>query len=356
VDHGIRDHVPRYKNKQKKPDNGRLPIEHPSIIWLADKGHRVRQLANKLFKLCRKKKAVCIGTPMDAERLKRNLSYAIRVNCGGSLEEMRRAIESVLEHHFNNHSLCGEWCKVKNLEGPERQEAMLKYRCKVINAAFYLQVKELFDEFYKLLDEMMHGWDTNIVEGMNKFFTKFLPKDQTFAMTIENMVRLYLAISIDSVGYTEVYRRLGEKTGLTISEVNRTMNLELDEYKSYRRRYRKQERNKVRRMRKFYEKLQVGKQKLIADNQKSLNYSSGMAGPFAEDQTEEDDTNTPRTLKRKRSKTKPINNNIKCNKCFAVGHARSNSLKCIYNKKNMEEVKKRANEAREKGTYRMQHV
>jgi hypothetical protein len=293
---------------------------------------------------------------MDAERLKRNLSYAIRVNCRGSLNDMKKAIESVLEHHFNNHSLCGEWCKVRNLEGPERQEVMLKYRCKEKNVVFYLQVKALFDEFYKLLDEMMHEWDTNIVEGMNKFFTKFLPKDRTYATTIENMVRLYLAISIDSVGYTEVYRRLGEKTGLTISEVNRTMNMELDEYKTYRRRYRKQEKNKIRRMRKFYEKLKAGKEKLIADNRKSLSYSSGMSGPFAEDQKEEDETNTPRTLKRKRGKNKPIDKNIKCNKCDEVGHARSSSLKCVYNKRNMAEAKLRANEAREKGTYSMRHV
>jgi hypothetical protein len=51
----VRTEVPRYKNKQKKPYNRRLPIDHPSIVWLADKGHRVRQFANKLFILCREK-------------------------------------------------------------------------------------------------------------------------------------------------------------------------------------------------------------------------------------------------------------------------------------------------------------
>jgi hypothetical protein len=69
-----------------------------------------------------------------------------------------------------------------------------------------------------------------------------------------------------------------------------------------------------------------------------------MAGPFAKDQKEEGDT-------KKQQKTS--NDNVKCNKCGLLGHLRSNSLKCMYNKKNMEEEKKRANEAREKGTYRM---
>jgi hypothetical protein len=217
---GLRDDVPRYESKVKKPDNGLLPIKHPSIIWLANKGHRVQGLANKLFMLCRKKKADCKGTPMDAERLKRNLSYTIWVNCGTKdITILKKAIELVLEHHFNNHSLCGSWCKVKNLTGEERREAMLNYRCKVKNSVFYLQVKELFEEFYQMLEEMMHEWDTNTVEGMNKFFTKFLPKDRTYAMMIENKVQLYLAIAIDLVGYLEVYCRIGEEMGLTICEI-----------------------------------------------------------------------------------------------------------------------------------------
>jgi hypothetical protein len=55
-----------------------------------------------------------------------------------------------------------------------------------------LQAKVLFGKFYMLLDEMLHEWDTNIIEGMNKFFTKFLHKDRTFVMTIENTVRILL--------------------------------------------------------------------------------------------------------------------------------------------------------------------
>jgi hypothetical protein len=175
---------------------------------------------------------------------------------------MENAVRSVLEHHFNNHSLCGEWCKLKKLKEKELEEAMLKYRCKVKNAIFYSQVKELFEEFYKLLKEMLHEWDTNIVEGMNKFFTKFLPKDRTFAMTIENKVRLYLAVSIDSVGYTEVYRRIAEKTGLTICGVLKNLNLQLDKEKSYRREYRKLKVNKIKRMRKLYKKLADGRKKI----------------------------------------------------------------------------------------------
>lgn len=36
---------------------------------------------------------------------------------------------------------------------------------------------------------------------MNKFFTKFLPNDRTYAITIENKVQIYLAVAIYSAGY-----------------------------------------------------------------------------------------------------------------------------------------------------------
>jgi hypothetical protein len=113
----------------KKTDNGLLPVDHPSIVWLADKGHRVCQFANKLFKLARKKKSDCEATNLDAERLKRNLSFAICTHClYKDVSCMRATVENVLEHHFNNHEDCGEWCKVKQLEGDELVESMLHYR------------------------------------------------------------------------------------------------------------------------------------------------------------------------------------------------------------------------------------
>jgi primosomal replication protein N len=124
--------------------------------------------------------------------MKRNLSCAIRTNCCyGDKVVLKTAVESVLlEHHFNNHSLCDNWCKVKSLQGTKLVEAMLKYRSKEINNQFYLQVKTLFEEFYLLLNEMLQEWDTNIVEGLTNFFMKFLPKDKTYAMTIENKVQI----------------------------------------------------------------------------------------------------------------------------------------------------------------------
>jgi hypothetical protein len=86
----------------------------------------------------------------------------------------------------------------------------------------------IVDEFAEGAEDMLHGWSTDIVEGTNKFFTKFLPKDRTYGMTIENKMRLNLAICIDSAGYVETYRRLSDKIGVNLGKVHEDMNRLLD--------------------------------------------------------------------------------------------------------------------------------
>jgi hypothetical protein len=58
----------RYMHGEKKPDNSQLPINHPKITFLADKGHRVRGYAKKYFALAGAVKAKHFGvTKIDAE-------------------------------------------------------------------------------------------------------------------------------------------------------------------------------------------------------------------------------------------------------------------------------------------------
>jgi hypothetical protein len=99
---------------------------------------------------------------------------------------------------------------VRTLEGEARKISDLRYRNKETPQRFnlYLDVKAIVVKFAEQSADMLHGWSSDIVEGMNKYFTKLLPKDRTYAMTIENQIRIHLAIFIDSVGYIETYTRL----------------------------------------------------------------------------------------------------------------------------------------------------
>jgi hypothetical protein len=162
---------------------------------------------------------------------------------------MKSAILTTVKHPFGNHVECGTWCRVKTLEGKERRISDLRYRNKETPQGFkfYLDVKDIVVEFAEQSADMLHGWSSDIVEGMKKFFTKFLPKDRTYAMTIENQVRIYLAICIDSVSYIETYTRLAESTGLQLGSTNKNLNRQRNDEKQYQRKYKKRSYVKINR-------------------------------------------------------------------------------------------------------------
>jgi hypothetical protein len=62
---------------------------------------------------------------------------------------MEKGIKTAVEHHFGSHVDCGDWCRVKALEGEERAIQSLKYRNKDSKGGekFYRNVKEIVDEF-----------------------------------------------------------------------------------------------------------------------------------------------------------------------------------------------------------------
>ncbi len=63
--------------------------------------------------------------------------------------------------------------------------------------------------------ELHHPHDTKHAEGFNKLITKFLPKNWTYCKTIENKVRIYLTMCIQSVGYRRrLYGQLFPLTGI----------------------------------------------------------------------------------------------------------------------------------------------
>jgi hypothetical protein len=52
-------------------------------------------------------------------------------------------------------------------------------------------------------------------------------------MTIENQVRIHLAIFIGGVGYEETYSRLTEATGVRLGSINGQLNRLLNDEKQY---------------------------------------------------------------------------------------------------------------------------
>jgi hypothetical protein len=174
----------------------------------------------------------------------------------------------------------------------------------------------------------LYGWLSDIVEGMNKFFTKFLPKDRRYAMTIEKQVRIHLAICIDSVGYEETYSRLAEATGLRLGSINGQLNRLLNDEKQYRRKYRKRSYVKINRRWKFFGKLRENSNRLVKENKKNLRYGPGIARPFKEDRGTVDKGKLTTAVSRTVEGGKV---EFKCPHCFLWGHQRKSSKSCLKN-------------------------
>jgi hypothetical protein len=199
---------PRYANGRTQPDNGVLPLLHAIIRFLADKGHRVRGYTSFLFAESYKSVANGCGcTKVDAERMKCRLSWTLHLHYFGTYEEFRTAVNAVLQHHFDDHSFCGDWCKSAQGTREEIEESGLRFRCKTRHSTLYEVMKKHHDKFMEeeKLRQLFHRYDTNTVEGFNKFLTKFLPKDRTYCQTIENKARTMLAAGLQSVGCRQFY-------------------------------------------------------------------------------------------------------------------------------------------------------
>jgi hypothetical protein len=263
------------------------------------------------------------------------VAYAVRQNCSKDSASLKQAIRKVPERHFGNHENCGSWCSVRPLEGTAREEASLRCREKSTTPErkLYSDRKFIVDEFAEGAADMLHGWSTDIEEGTNNCFTKVLPKDCTYGMTIENKVRIHLALCIDSIGYVKTYWRLAEKFGLELGEVHMQMNKLLDVRKWYLRKYRKKGEARIERKRKMFEKLRENSAKLVKENRKNLQYGSGITGFFAEDMVTGSQRETPVTAAQKENRKAGKNGKVKyqCRHCQLWGHQRTSLKVCLKN-------------------------
>ena len=203
LDEGLITSIPLTAGGSKKVDNGQLPITHPVIKRLADHNHRNRCMAGKFYNLARAPKKTSKCTSADAERLKRNMNYALHEYKSHDFETFKKMIWCVLEHHFNIHDNCGPWCRSLQYKDNPEELKKLHYRCKVKDDVLYQQLREIWDVYCTdvALKDVHHCWHTNKCESMNQFITKFIHKNTHLCRTIVGKARTYVAVSIDSIGY-----------------------------------------------------------------------------------------------------------------------------------------------------------
>jgi hypothetical protein len=121
--------VGKYKGKlQPRSDKGKLPANVPEPLFIADPNHRRKGLlTGELIRLDKEKVSVRLTmTRMDSTRIGKNFAYMARTLKERPIDEFVDAGKAVLEHHFDNHEFCGDWCKRK-VESEVQRKRVIKY-------------------------------------------------------------------------------------------------------------------------------------------------------------------------------------------------------------------------------------
>jgi hypothetical protein len=84
---------------------------------------------------------------VDAYRLKCNFGFWLLSYCQKDFDIFSNKSEAVVEHHFNNHSHCDDWCSMKGVDATTEAKENLKYRCKKENTKLYMQICDVMSCF-----------------------------------------------------------------------------------------------------------------------------------------------------------------------------------------------------------------
>jgi hypothetical protein len=207
---------------QPRPNKGKLPRHIPEPCWLHDPNHRKRVLTGELHKLMKAGVAKRFTiSKMDIIRISKNYGYMVRaLNVSMTEDEMLKAGNAVLEHHFDNHDDCSnKWCRRKQ-ETPEQRLASRRYyRCKTNDAKLYEALGNLLSRFltYDNLKEVAHGLDTQMNESFNNAASWLAPKNKVYCGSGSLTNRISIALGTNALGNEAYFARLYAALGITMT-------------------------------------------------------------------------------------------------------------------------------------------
>jgi hypothetical protein len=272
----------------------------------------------------------------DALRLKTNFAYCLHQCKTQSFEVLVERSKAVLEHLFDNHDHCGNWCskkkkaarviqsfarcKVLKIEGAKlatKKANAQFFRDKAKNKKLYEQLSAIVAKFIcvESLKQVHHQYNTNKCEMINNQMTRFAPKNKHYAKTIVGKARAMMAIGVDSVGMVEFFCELAKVEGIkldtcTLEELRRQ-----DSRKETQKRIHSSKKQKQTRAKKKRQSILDEKAETFKDKKHGRTYKSGMAVPDG-----------------KRKKSDNSGNGVKqCSSCGVEGHTRRSSKHCLKN-------------------------
>ena len=131
-------------------------------------------------------------------------------------EEFEQAGLAVIEHHFDNHQFCGDWCQRKQLNQQQPLESKQFYRCKQKDTMLYAVLMSKVQRFITLdcLKEISHGMDTQVNESFNNTLSLFAPKYKVYAGWHCITEQLSMYCSGNSLDWTHaIFHKVDEDNG-----------------------------------------------------------------------------------------------------------------------------------------------
>jgi hypothetical protein len=177
----------------KRPNSGVLPLEHPYIIKHSDPIHYIQNYKGEIYIQVYLPKSKSETCKADAMRLSRNLSYMIKQqrpgggNVQSTFEKFQAAREASLEHHWNNHEHCGDWCQAISWTEEEEVKNKGKFRDKVKKEREYHQQLKVKKKYLSpvRMRRCYHAFCNNKTEQLHRFVVVnvFLPKRRATSAT-----------------------------------------------------------------------------------------------------------------------------------------------------------------------------
>jgi hypothetical protein len=332
---------PNKGQPQSRPDRGRLPGHIPEPTFVADPNHRKKLVTGELYAIMKLKvKERATMTKMDCTRVGKNFGYMIRSLKTLPETEYVTAGKAVLEHHFDEHTLCGAWCPRKRMTAQQRQESERYYRTKKNDPELYEMLNRKLGRFFEFerLQECAHGMDTQVNESFNNTISWFAPKNKVYCGSTSLRNRISVAVGINTLGYVDYFVRLLKNMGIATTDNVRHFLEYKEKVRAKRLESLKTRKVKKKRLqRKFDQLKQDEADTKIAAQKRNGVYQSGY---HLKDNADDEDNDGQQQQQQKRPRK---NNSIPakdrlCPHCNKKGHSTTRSMQCLKNPKNMNDM------------------
>jgi hypothetical protein len=321
--------------EQDRPDNGKLPGHIPEPLFVADPNHRRKGFTGELQGILKEKVAQRYTlTRNDTMRLEKNFGYMARTLKNRPDTEFVNAGKAVLDHHFDSHTYCTEWCPRKRMSEEQLKQSKRFYRCMTRDAELYKELMKKVGRyltFDKLKDMISYGMDTQVNESFNNTFSWFAPKNKLYCASASLSNRLSLAIGIHSIGLVRYWTRCFKAFGISVTPAITHFLEAKQSVRSRKHAKSKTTRAKKERMQHRYDRMKVdeadarmARAKREGTYQKGMNMQEFGADGYTEDELRALAASRPA----KKARTSAQQMDITCKHCGGKGHSTTRSAKC----------------------------